>query len=241
MTIELEGVPSSAEVRADLAAQGRPVLLAFSRGKDSLAVWVSLVEAGVEVIPCHLYSVPHLGFIDSSIRDFEAHFGTRIRQYPHPWIYRALTGYYYQPPERCGTIDAAQLATYDFPDLWAAVREDLGLPEDTWVCDGTRACDSPMRRIACKTHGPWRPKSGYKCLPVWDWQVADVRSALTAAGVDLPVDYDWFGRSFDGIDPRFLGPLRDHAPEDYERVLEWFPLADLVFLREQMRDRVEVA
>ena len=48
--------------------------------------------------------------------------------------------------------------------------------------------------------------------------------------IKLPIDYQWFGRSFDGIDMRFLGPLREHSPKDYQTLLDWFPLADLQFL-----------
>jgi hypothetical protein len=46
-------------------------------------------------------------------------------------------------------------------------------------------------------------------------------------------EYEWFGRSFDGIDWRFLAPIKQHAPDDYARILDWFPLADLeVFCRD---------
>ena len=57
------------------------------------------------------------------------------------------------------------------------------------------------------------------------------RSSLRPRGLKLPIDYKWFGRSFDGIDYRFISKLRLHSPEDYERILEWFPLADLDIFR----------
>jgi hypothetical protein len=34
----------------------------------------------------------------------------------------------------------------------------------------------------------------------------------------LPIDYRIFGRSFDGLDLRFLLPLKKHLPRDYKRV-----------------------
>ncbi len=49
-------------------------------------------------------------------------------------------------------------------------------------------------------------------------------------GIKLPVDYEMFGRSFDGIDWRFVEPLRKHLPEDYERLRFWFPLVEMDFL-----------
>lgn len=44
------------------------MLLAFSRGKDSIAAWRALRDAGVEVKPFHLYLVPGLAFADESDR-----------------------------------------------------------------------------------------------------------------------------------------------------------------------------
>ena len=49
--------------------------------------------------------------------------------------------------------------------------------------------------------------------------------AIRGAGIELPPEYAWFGRSFDGLDRRFLGPIQQHAARDYARILEWFPLA----------------
>lgn len=230
--IAFDDVEPSADIRARLAREGRPVLLAFSRGKDSVAAWLALRSAGVEVIPVHLYRIPGIGFERESIRYFNEFFDAEIIELPHPWFYRALTGYVYQPPERCGVIDAANLRSYTYEQLFDVVREDLGLPSDTWLCEGVRACDSAVRRLAMRRHGPMRPGAGYKCSVVWDWQIADVRAAIADAGVELPVDYEWFGRSFDGIDLRFMAPLRENAPEDYAIVKEWFPLIDLVFRRE---------
>lgn len=225
---------SSAGVRAELAIQGRPVILAMSRGKDSLAAWVSLLAAGVEVIPVHLYLIPDLEFVAQSIAELESYFDTKIYELPHPSIWRWLTEYVYMPPERCGVIDATRVIAPDYPEIWAEFRTAHGLPDDTWVATGVRAADSPMRRIAMQSYGPWRAGKG-EVHVVWDWKIADVRRAI--GDVPLPVDYEWFGRSFDGLDHRFLGPLRDHAPADYARVLEWFPLAELAIHRYEMEQR----
>ena len=55
-------------------------------------------------------------------------------------------------------------------------------------------------------------------------------------GIKLPVDYKLFGRTFDGIDYRFVGPLRKHLPEDFERLRFWFPLIDLEILRREGKE-----
>ena len=71
-------------------------------------------------------------------------------------------------------------------------------------------------------------------MPVYDWRKARLVDELTSAGVTLPDDYLLFGRTFDGIDYRFLEPMKRFAPDDYQRVLDWFPLADLGLLRARM-------
>lgn len=227
--IEIPGVRPSAEIREELAAGG-PVLLAMSCGKDALAAWLALRDAGVAVVPYYLYLVPGLAFVDRTLADIEAHFGQRVARYPHPSLYRWLNAFTFQPPERCAVIEAAGLPEVTFAELVDLIREDLGVEPTAWVADGVRAADSPVRRVSIKTHGPMKAK-GRKVSPIWDWRKADVLERIAADGLALPVDYQWFGRSFDGIDRRFLEPLARHAPEDFARVLDWFPLADLELVR----------
>lgn len=110
MPITIDGLPSSEQIRADLADEGNPVLLGFSRGKDSLAAWLALREAGVRVVPYHLYLVPGLTFVADSLAFYEDFFDTKIINLLHPSLYRWLNSFLFQPPERCGIIEAAQLS-----------------------------------------------------------------------------------------------------------------------------------
>lgn len=226
----IERVRPSAEIRAELASAGRPVFLAFSCGKDSLAAWLALRDSGVDVVPYYLYGVPGLRFVEESLARFEQAFGVRIHRLPHPSLYRLLNNFVFQPPERIAIIEAARLPSPSYSQVVGFLREDLGLAEDTWIADGVRAADSILRRLAFQKHGPMKPASR-KVSVVWDWRKAAVMGRIERSGIALPPDYDWFGRSFDGIDARFLGPLREHSPDDYARVLEWFPLAEMDLLR----------
>lgn len=221
--IEIVGQPTSAQCRERLA--GSPVLLAFSRGKDSVAAWLALRSAGVEVIPYHLYLVPRLEFVDEDLRRWESFFGQRIYNLPHPSLFRWLNNFTFQAPERLATIDAANLPSFTYEQLVDLLRTRFAA-KDSWVCDGVRSADSPVRRLAMSTHGVMRDR-GRKCSPIWDWRKSHVMAAIAEAGATLGPEYEWFGRSFDGIDSRFLSPLREHAPDDYQRILDWFPLADL--------------
>lgn len=239
MPTVIKNQPTSVEVRAKLAAEGRPVLVAFSTGKDSLAATLALMDAGVEVELAYMYLIPGsrpgttLDFVEDTLAYMERAYGRRIHRYPHPSLWRWLNNFVFQPPERCAIIAAAQMPTYTYEQLWAAIRKDLGLPADTWVADGVRAADSIQRRASLVRHGVMK-RSARKVSPIADWLKGEVMGRIEAAGIRLPVDYEWFGRSFDGIDYRFLEPIRRHSPADYRRILDWFPLADLELMRAEM-------
>ena len=189
MTTVIRNQGTSLAVREKLAADGRPVLLAFSCGKDSIAAWLAMRDMGIEVVPAYLYYVPGLRFVDEELDYFEQKFQTRIKRYPHPSLYRWLNNAVFQAPERLRYIEAARLPEPSYEQMWDFIRADVGLDKSTWCADGTRH------------------------------------------HIELPCDYAWFGRSFDGIDKRFTKVLKDKAPDDYATLLEWFPLLEVDHVR----------
>lgn len=232
--IKLDGVTPSAAIRRQLAEEGEPVILSFSCGKDSIACWQALLDEGIDVRPYYMYTVPGLAFVEDTLKRYEDLYQTRIRRYPHPALFGFLSAGMYQPPGgRLATIAMLQLPRLDIDDINILACEDNDVADDTWVADGVRASDSSVRRMVFKTHGPMRESNG-KVSPIWDWRISHVRDCLNSHNLPWPVDYEWFGRSFDGLDRRFLGPLKEHAPDDYARVLELFPLADMDLLRHDL-------
>lgn len=221
---------TGAETIEAVRARGPETLLAFSTGKDAIAAWLAIRDHFDSVHPYYLYLVPGLEFVEESLAYYERFFGARISRLPHPSLHRWLNSNTFQPPERCAVIEQAGLPDFEYTDVRQVLITDLGLPSTTLVADGVRAADSPMRRIAIKTHGPISLKQG-RYHPVWDWLKADLVECFRKSGVKLPVDYKLFGRSFDGLDLRFLLPLKRHRPADYQRVLDWFPLAELEVFR----------
>lgn len=228
--ISIEGVTPSAGIRDQLAGEGMPVLLAFSCGKDAIAAWLALQNRGIEVRPYYLTLVPGLKFVDETLDRFEQHFQTRIARYPHPSFYRWLNTFTFQAPERLAIIEAADIPEPTYEQIVQLIRVDQHLDPTAWVADGVRAADSIIRRTSIVTHGAMKPKSR-KVSVIWDWQKREVLERIAAAGIALPPDYQWFGRSFDGLDYRFIEPLSRYAPDDFRRVLEWFPLAELELVR----------
>lgn len=59
------------EVLEEIAQlSGGRCLLAFSRGKDSIAAWLELGESGLfpEIVPFHLDGCPGMSFVEGSLR-----------------------------------------------------------------------------------------------------------------------------------------------------------------------------
>lgn len=212
------------------------ILLSFSLGKDSIGAWIKLKKFFKRIIPFYMYSIPDLAFIEKSIRYFEDHFQTPIIRMPHPALYRMLANFVFQPPERCHIIEDLRIS--DFSYSYDALHNELisccGLPADTFCANGARCLDNLSRRAGIKKWGSLNPRRR-TFMPIYDWNAAQLEQCLRKEKIKLPVDYIMFGRSLDGIDVRFLAPIAERFPEDYKRILEWFPLANLELLRAKWR------
>jgi hypothetical protein len=207
---------------------GKRVLLAFSGGKDAISAWLALRDDGFEVVPYFMYCIPGISFVDESIDHYERHFGTTITRVPHPSLVRMLRNLVFQAPENCEVIEQSALVEYSYDDVSEYMRQRTGVTG--YEATGVRTADSLIRRAAASKHGTINHKRK-TFWPVYDWRIADVEREIVKSGCGLSVEYEMFGRSFDGIDARFLGPLRKRFPADYQRVLDWFPLADLDLYR----------
>ena len=210
-------------------------LLAFSCGKDSWAAWLSARE-DLDFQPFYLYRIPGLDFAEEYLAYAERVIGRRIVRLPHPAFFRQMKKAVFQPPERLRTIVGAQLEAWSYDDMAAAVVEDCGLPEDCWTASGIRAADNPVRRVAL-TRNKGINENRRQFYPCWDWNKERLIRELKRAGVRLPVDYLLFGRSFDGLDLRFLIKIKEHHPADYLKILDWFPLVDMEIARYEFSKR----
>ncbi len=210
-------------------------LLSFSCGKDSWAAWLSARDY-FDFTPYYLYLVPGLSFVEEYLQYAEGVLGKHIVRLPHPSFYRWVNGAIFQAPQRLRTIAAVGWPNFEYDDMRDAVIEDRDLPEDVWTATGVRAADSPMRRASLIKNQGVNANRRY-FYPCWDWNKARLVEELTRAGIKLPVDYKVFGRSFDGLDLRFLVKIREHFPSDYQTILDWFPLVDMEIARYEFAQR----
>lgn len=226
---------NSAELCEQMAAECDTAILAFSTGKDSIAAWLQMRRYFTRIVPYYCYCVPGLEFVEESLRYYEDFFGCHIYRLPHRSFFRWLRGYVYQPPARATTIERADLPSdeeYNDDTIGDLIRNCAQLPDGAYVGNGVRMADSPYRRIGLKTHGAIN-HNAKRFYPVYDWKKEDLMRAFLESGVKLPVDYRLFGRTFDGLDYRFLKPIKEHYPRDYEKIMDWFPLAELEIRRRE--------
>lgn len=228
---------TSAELCEQMAQECDTAILAFSCGKDSIAAWLQMRKYFKRIVPYYCYLVPELEFVEKSLKYYENFFGCHIYRLPHASLYRLLRNLVFQPPQNVSKIADAPLVddNYDDTMIGEIIRARANLPYDAYVGNGVRMADSPMRRLGIKNHGAVNHSQG-KFYPIYDWKKADIIAALDEANVKLPIDYKLFGRTFDGIDYRFLKPIKDNFPRDYERIITWYPLAELELFRRGERD-----
>lgn len=216
---------------------GDKTMLAFSRGKDAIATALAIRDK-IEIIPIHYEIVPGLAFIDEGLAYYEKHlFGRRIIRMPHPNVRKNIANeFLHQTLSNAEVITSARLDLFTHEMLADHVIEQEGLKPGTYTAIGVRAADSPMRRTALNKYGPMRSKTR-NWYPVWDWNKERLMAEISRAGISLPVDYLLWGRSFDGLDVRFMLPMKQHMPRDYEQVKLWFPLLGADLLRYEMHTR----
>lgn len=230
---------NSDELCMQMASECDTAIVAFSTGKDSIAAWLQMRKHFKHIIPYYCYIVPGLEFVEKSLAYYEDFFGCHIYRMPHRSLYRLMRNMVFQSPPHVTKIESMELPGEEYDDFMIGeiIRQAGDLPAGAYVGTGVRMADSPMRRIGIKTHGAINHNQK-KFYPIYDWRKADLLAAFDATGVKLPVDYKLFGRTFDGLDYRFLKAIKENYPRDYERIITWFPLAELELFRRGEKDEL---
>jgi 3'-phosphoadenosine 5'-phosphosulfate sulfotransferase (PAPS reductase)/FAD synthetase len=208
---------------------GGRCIISFSRGKDSIAAWLACREQFDKITAYYLQQVPGqlLDIERESLDYYKEWFGCEIKTMLHPGVWSMLTKYQVlQPPDRVEWLCTYPVVQYKYEDVYSWARCDN---PGAYVGVGVRSADSPLRMISIRKHGPVKHKV-LQFFPIYDWRSDDIERSISDAGIKLPADYHLFGRSLDGFDFRFMAPLKQHYPQDYEVVQHWFPFvgADLV-------------
>lgn len=225
-------LPSDQLMSVARSIAGNKILLAFS-GRDSLAMWLYLRDAGFEIIPYFCYTVPGLSYDAEMMAYYETQFNTHIIRLPHPRTYELFHARAYLPAHVCAMIGRCGFGRFTFADIEGYLAGQFGLGDDYLCAVGIKAADNLMRLRMIRQMGPIGLKRRHYYFSIWDWKPADVREAIRSKGLLLSRSYLYFGSTGDGIDYKFLVFLRDNLPEDYRRVLDVFPMADIEIYRHE--------
>jgi hypothetical protein len=209
-------------------------LVSFSAGKDAVGCVLALRKAGfTDLHLYHMYIVPGLRIMEEGLAYYEALWDTRITRVQGRGIMTRLGFYAYQPFHRIPLIHRWEpTEPPSFDSISREVRRDLGWGKSVPTVVGIRMDDSIFRAASLKKSGVYQ-RTRNVLYPVFDWSRERLRQALIETQTRLLTDYRIFGRSFsgDGLDYRFLAPLRKHYPDDYARVLRLFPAIEAELLR----------
>jgi 3'-phosphoadenosine 5'-phosphosulfate sulfotransferase (PAPS reductase)/FAD synthetase len=208
-------------------------LVSFSMGKDSLATYLEVRDHFENVVPFYLHGVPGLEFVEDNLAYYERMIGRHIIRLPQPRFYEMLNDLIYQPPDerRIRMIWGWQIPNHTHDDIHIAVcRSERLDPEMTYTAIGLKMADSIQRRTSLQKNGTVT-HSKRKYYPIAHYNKDDVLNKINAAGWKLPSDYLFFKDSLDGFQIRYLLPIKKRFPRDYQRILEWFPLAEAEVMR----------
>lgn len=192
------------------------IALAFSYGKDSIAMYLAIKDHFKRVVPFFREFVPGLNFIERRIRYYEEKLDTHIVRVNHPNFYRMIRNALWQPPHRVAMIDALNIPDVTYLQVNELVFKDQGLnPKTTFTAVGVRAADSLQRRTTVKVRGAinWTERAFW---PIWDWSHQDTAAIIQAHNIQLAPEYEWWGTSFDGLRWFFLKDIQTHYPDDME-------------------------
>lgn len=209
---------------------GETILLSFSGGKDSIAMWLYLREH-FDVLPYFLYWVPGLSFVEESMEYYEEFFGQEIVRLPHPLFYKMLREYAYQPPENVAPLASLQLTDFEFADIDDILVNEYALDPGTFTAIGMRVKDNIDRRNMITQKGTLGTGKRRYYYAIWDWDVNQVGQIILDHGVKLSKEYKYWGRTLAAFDYQYLKPLAVNFPDDFKRIQEWFPLIDLELFR----------
>ena len=209
------------------------IILSFSRGKDSLVSWLLLKELGFNIYPIYYSLCPYMDFELESLQYYESFFKTKIIKIPSSTFADLYSTGYLQTKEAILISKKNTIPTYSKDHIRVMAIEEHGLDQNTYIAVGATVNDSMQRRIGINKVDALNHKSK-KFYPIADFTVSDIEEYLTKYKVKLPIDYKIWGSTFDGLNLRWLGELKEHLPKDFDLIKMYFPFIEAELFRKEL-------
>lgn len=199
------------------------VIVSFSGGKDSCVTLDLCYRYFKNVKAFFMYQVPNLSFQEASIRFAEEKYGIEIMRIPHFEL-----SYFMRYGVFCkgdaGVRIVNPIEAYSFvrlqTDAW-------------WIAAGERITDSIVRRAMIKKSGSVDEKRG-RFYPIAQFTKKDIDAYVAHHRLKVSPESKLLGHSFRSLSPEDLNAVKKHYPKDFERILEFFPLAEASAYRHEM-------
>lgn len=213
-------------------------VLSFSGGKDCIAAWCCMQDAGMEVIPLHFQNYAgKIPCIENTLAFYEKFFGRKIHRTYHASVYNACQQMLYKDPQAfraaweagCLSMPKAAADLDRITEEWQAENGEAS----TLVTVGIKRVDSPNRAKLLMKRGQLQlEKNGYRRgFPMAGMLNRHVVDILNKYKCPLPSYYKETGESIDVLSPKSLAWMKKHDLPSYYAVLQELPLAELLNFR----------
>lgn len=190
------------------------VIVGFSGGKDSIVTLDLCFKYFKNVKPFFMYLVPGLSFQEKMLNRYEERYNTEIIRLPHFECSNFLK-------YGCFTLADWSVDIVGINDTYSYLRELTGIH---WIAAGERCADSIVRNAMIKKSGSIDHGRG-RFYPLAYWKKNDVMEYIKYKKLYLSPEQKKLGFSFRSLAGSELAVIKEHYPEDYEKILKVYPFA----------------
>ena len=212
-------------LRLEKVAHHHPdIVVLFSAGKDSLVCLDMATKVFRKVVPVFLYLLPGLKVIEDRLKWAEDRYQIKVQQFPHWTVFMLLRDEIYRDYNK-------NLSENIFaPTMQEMFMLIMHYMKSDYLIHGGKKSDSIWRRRFFNfEHDRLKGKILY---PLMDWMKYDVLAYLRLHHIPIP-DTSKGNATGVGLNTPSLCWLHDKYPDDFMRLLEWFPYAEAVIKRRE--------
>ena len=190
------------------------VIVGFSGGKESIVTLDLCCRYFKKVKPFFMYIVPNLSFQERTLQWYEKRYQLEITRLPH----MDVSEFFHYGSFRPADLTFPIISINDIYQ-YMRIQNDIW-----WIAAGERIDDSIVRRAMMKKSGSIDVQRG-RFYPVSAWKKKEIMAYIKHHNLYLSQDSRLLGMSFRSLDGNELLMLKQHFPDDYQKVLRLYPFA----------------